>query len=372
VSQSLGCKDVEGARKYSQISLMLSIVLGIAFATVMILFKSPLIGFFNIQDPMVVADTEFYLTITSFGIPATFITAVMTGTYNAYGNSKTPFYINVIGLASNMILDPVFIFLLKMGITGAAIATVLAQNIVMILCVVAIKYFKNRPFQVYSLFTKLEKDFVKTIIKWSTPVVLESMFFSSLSMIISRFIAAFGTSAMAVSRVGSQVESLTWLVGGGFATGITSFIGQNYGAKQWERIHKGYWISIRLMMIWGGFITALLLFGGSTLMKLFLIEPTAIQIGIVYLKILSICQLVACMEYASAGAFRGLGKTVPPSMVSITGNLIRIFIIYFLSKSKLGLDGIWWGIAIGACIRSIWMFLWYLWEDRKIVRKEVL
>lgn len=369
VSQSFGKKDRDRAMKFSQNSLFIAIALGILFALCMVVFRHYLIGFFNIKDVTVAHDSEIYLSLTAIGVPATFVSGVMMGTFNASGNSRMPFYINFIGLLLNMVLDPLFIFTFGMGIAGAAIATSLAQIIVMVLFLYAMKYVKERPFKKYKFFRKPEMDYIKTIFVWTIPIALENMFFTFLTMIISRFIAAFGTVAMAVQRVGGQVESLSWLIGGGFSSAVTAFMGQNYGANKWERIHKGYGVSIRVMLVWGVLVTAILLFGGRLLFSLFLSEPEAIEIGTKYLRILAICQIVACLEYNSAGAFRGIGKTVPPSIVSISGNLIRIPLVYFLSKTSLGLDGIWWGLSIGAAIRSIWMFGWYILMSRKLPKE---
>ena len=371
VSQSLGQKDKKAAFKYSQTSFLISIVLGIIFALGMAVFRNPLIGFFKIQDGAVASDAAQYLAITSVGIPATFVSGVIIGTFNASGNSRIPFYVNAIGLVLNMILDPVFIFTFGMGIQGAAMATSLAQIIVAVLFLISIKLIKSRPFEEYRFFVKPEKNYVRKIFLWSIPIALESMFFTILSMIISRFVTAFGTVAMAVQRVGSQVESLSWLIGGGFSSAVTAFMGQNYGAGKWERIHKGYRISIRTMLVWGCLITVLLLFGGRFLFRLFLSDPEAIEMGVTYLRILAVCQIVACLEYNSAGAFRGIGKTIPPSLVSICGNLLRVPFVYILSKTSLGLDGIWWGISLGAVVRSLWMYLWYILMSKKLPQEDL-
>lgn len=372
VSQSLGRRDKKTACTYAQNALFLAAVLGIIFAALMIAFRNPLIGFFQIKDHEVVSQSVVYLVITSLGIPATFISGMVTGTFNAFGNSKIPFFINGTGLIINMVLDPLLIFTFDMGIAGAAIATILAQIIVAVLFLVSMKVVKNRPFEKFDIIAKPDSKVIKQIFAWSIPIALESMFFTMLSMIISRFVAAFGTSAMAAQRVGSQVESLSWLIGGGFASAVTAFMGQNFGANKWKRIHKGYRISSQAMLIWGGFITVVLLLGGQALIGAFLSDPEAVKMGASYLKILAVCQIVACLEYNSAGAFRGIGKTIPPSLVSIASNAMRIPLIYVLSNTSLGLDGIWWGITIGSVVRSLWMLGWYVAMARKMPKEDVL
>ncbi len=360
VAQNVGKGDITEARRYAQTALALSVILGVAYGAIMLLLNRPLIGFFRIPEAVVVSDAILYLKIVALGIPPFFVAAAITGVFNGRGNTKIPFISTAVGLVLNMVLDPVLIHVAGWGIAGAAIATIFAQFVVAILMLLAIKVHPHRPFTEFSLLGGIGKAELWQILKWGVPVAVESMFFTLLSMIIARFVAAFGASAVAVQRVGSQIESLTWLLAGGYSTALSAFVGQNFGARQWDRIDKGYRMSIQAMFIWGAFVTAILYFCGRFLFAIFLPQDVqVIQMGVSYLKILAFCQLLACLEFTTSGAFRGFGKTLPPSFVSVTCNLLRVPLAYALSQTALGLDGIWWGITIGAGVRGLWIFLWY-------------
>lgn len=365
VSQNIGRGDLEAARSYAQNALTLGTVLGTAFALVMIVFREPLIGFFQIREASVVADAQLYLWIVSIGIPMTFISAVTTGCFNASGNSRVPFYINAVGLILNMILDPVMIFGFGWGIAGAALATVIGQAVVCVICVIALKYARQRPFTRFHLLAKPSMERLRQIFKWSTPVALESLLFTFLTMLVSRMVVEWGTEAIAVQRVGSQVESLSWLISGGYSLALTSFVGQNFGAGRWTRIDKGYKLSTAAMLVWGVAVTAILFFGARLLFTIFLPDPQIVDAGVQYLRILALCQLAMCMENVAGGCFRGMGKTLPPSLVSIISNAARVPAAYFLSRTPLGLNGIWLGVCLGAIVRGAWLYLWYLWQRRK-------
>jgi putative MATE family efflux protein len=308
----------------------------------------------------VVLDTENYLAITGLAIPATYVTAVITGTFNGSGNSRTPFIGNAVGLAFNMILDPVMIFTFKLGVTGAAIATAIAQLVVMAFLLAAVKAGRNRPFPQYRYFRRPDGQTVGQIFKWSVPIGLESMLFTMLTMITSRFIASYGANAMAVSRVGSQIESLSWLIGGGYGSALTAFVGQNYGAGKWTRIHRSFRISMGAMTLWGVAVTLILVFGGRFLFTLFLPDPAVVDLGAGYLRVLATCQLAMCIEAVASGEFRGIGKTMQPSLVSIVSNLLRVPLAYLLSQTSMGIYGVFLGIALGAVSRGIWGLVWYL------------
>ena len=371
VSQNLGKGDEASARSISQSSLTMSLLIGAAVGGAMILLRGPLIGFFAIQEKQVVDAAESYLAIVSIGIPFNFATAAVNGTFNGSGNSRTPFVINVLSLGINMVLDPIMIFGLNMGIEGAALATVIAQVTACVLMTIALLRSKHRPFERYRLFTLPVAEDVKRILKWTTPIAIESFLFTFLSMIISRFVASFGTGAMAAQRVGSQVESLSWLVAGGFSMALTSFTGQNFGAGKWPRIREGFRLSSFLLMGYGVLITCLMFFGADAIFRVFLPgEADVIAIGAQYLRILALCQFLACLEAAASGVFRGLGRTVPPSVVSATVNALQVVLAYFLMRTPLGVNGLWWAMSIGGAARGLWVFLWYLLAARKQPRNE--
>lgn len=369
-AQSVGRGDEEGARTYVRNSFFMALLLGIGYTLVMLVFRHPLIGFFGIREQHVIEDSVTYLTYVSLAFPPFFVSGVLTGAFNGAGNSKTPFYINTIGLVFNMIMDPVLIHGFDMGVKGAAIATALAQICVCVLFLVAGKWKKTAPLGRFRYLARPKKEISGQIVRWSLPIGLENLLFTFLSMIISRFIAVWGAEAIAAQRLGAQIESMSWMIGLGFASALTAFVGQNYGAGKWSRIHEGFRISLMTILTWGCIVTLVLFFGGRTLFGLFLPDPTTLDMGAAYLRILAYGQLLSMLEYVAMGMFRGLGRTLPPSIASITCNAIRVPLAYFLSQTSLGLDGIWWGISIGQMLRAVWMFLWYLLGSRHLPRKD--
>ncbi len=369
VSQSFGRGDEAAARNFSRNAVLMAAALGFLCAVIFIAFRGPLVGFFNIREANVAQDVRQYLMVVSLALPCTFITGALTGTFNGAGNSRMPFIANALGLVCNMILDPVFIFVFDMGVAGAAWATIIAQFVVCALIAIAVYKGKSRPFAAYSVFGKPDMDAVRQMLRWSVPIGLESMLFTLLSMIISRFVSAFGASAIAINRVGSQIESLSWLIGGGYGSALTAFVGQNFGAKRFDRINKGFRISVGVMAAWGMAVTALLIFGGKFLFEVFLPDPKLTQMGAEYLLILAICQLPMCMEAISSGAFKGTGRTMAPSVISITSNALRVPLAYALSLTELGLNGIWLGVSLGAVLRGAWSFIWYIVSARRVDAK---
>jgi putative MATE family efflux protein len=293
-----------------------------------------------------------------------FINPVFSGIYNGLGDSKTPFYVNSIGLLFNIILDPILIFgfagLPALGVQGAAIATVLSQFMVTMIFVLLI-WGKRSPFSEFHLFVKPIKSVSLKIFKFGTPVALQSGLFSIFAIILGRIIAHWGPIPIAVQKVGSQIEAISWMTAGGFSTALSSYVGQNYGAKKWDRIWKGYIIGISAVSVVGVLASLLLIFFAEPIFRLFIPEQEAIRQGAIYLRILGVSQLFMCLEITTSGAFNGLGKTVPPSIVSIFFTGARIPAALILSSpALLGLSGVWWSISASSIFKGIILVIWFM------------
>ncbi|MFU0825110.1 MATE family efflux transporter [Clostridium sp.] len=362
ISQSIGKGDTESAKKYANNTIILNIGLGLIYGAFLIIFRKQLVGLFNLTNKNVIDMAISYLVIVAAGINFYFINPVFTGIYNGTGDSKTPFRFNVVGLIANMILDPVLIFgvgpIPALGVKGAAIATVFAQVVVTTLFIMSAKKFRLlRSFS----FKNLDIENMKSIFKYGLPVALQNGLFTIFAMVIARIIADWGEVPIAVQKVGSQIESISWMTAEGFQTAISAFVGQNYGAKKWDRIVKGYKIGILTVSIIGIFATFLLIFGAAPIFSFFIPEEKTLPYGVAYLRILGVSQLFMCIEIATSGAFNGMGKTLPPSLVSIifTGSRIPMALI-LSSPNLLGLNGVWWSISISSIIKGILLISWFM------------
>jgi putative MATE family efflux protein len=357
VAQTTGRKDDLGAEKYARNGLVLIGLIAAVYSIILLFFRVPLIGFFDTGDPFVEGMAVQYLAVIAIGILFPFANQVFTGIFNGRGDSRTPFLINVTGLVINIILDPLLIhgfwFVPKMGVIGAAVATVFAQGIVFAIFIYNIK-FKHVLFEHFKLFKGIELEKFKEIMRLGGAPALQSALFTMISMVIAKIIAVYGPGPIAVQKVGSQIESISWMTATGVAVALSAFVGQNYGADQYGRVVRGYRTAMKLAFALGIFNTFLLFFGAKWLFMIFIREPEAIPLGIDYLRILGLSQLFMCIEITTTGAFNGIGHTKPAAFISITFNLLRIpMALYFSQMTFLGLNGIWWSISISSLFKGI-------------------
>lgn len=373
VAHSLGGGKPEEATQYAKGALQLGILFALLYAMVTVLGAGPLIGFFGLSDTATVLDARIYLKVTCGLILFPFLNAIFTGILTAMGDSKTPFLANVVGLAVNMVLDPVLIFGLlgfpRMEVLGAAVATVAAQAVVTLVFLAAIKK-DTLVFHKMQVFSRMPGGYIRTIVRLGLPAAIQNLIYTSISMVLTRFVAGFGDAAVAVQRVGSQIESISWMTADGFAAAINSFIGQNYGAGQYKRVKKGYLTATSVMFVWGLFCTALLIFMPEQIFGLFIHEREIIPMGVSYLVVLGFSQMFMCIELTTVGALSGLGKTFLCSVLSVVLTSSRIPLAVFLSHTSLGLDGIWWAFTISSIVKGILFFICFLEVMKKLPHKE--
>ena len=366
VAQHIGRREQEEAHGYAQAAVQMSALLGILFAAVVLILLKPLIGFFKLEDAEALAAAFSYTKIACGLIMFSFLSLTLTGLYTAQGDSKTPFAANLVGLAVNMILDPVLILgpgpFPRLGVTGAAIATVTAQFIVMSILVMRIFVTKKENvLKGIQLFEKIQPKYVRGICKIGIPTALQGMAYCMISMVLTRMVSGFGAEAIATQRVGGQIESVSWNTADGFGAALNAFIGQNYGAGKMDRVKKGYRASLITVGVWGLFITLLFVCFPEQISGVFFHEPTAIATAVGYMIIIGYSEAFMSVELMTVGALSGLGKTHLCSVISITLTSARIPLAILLSGTALGLLGIWWALTATSVVKGIVFAMAFYW-----------
>lgn len=373
VAQSIGMKNEGETKNYIKTGIQVNIILSLIYILVIWIFHNQMIGFFRLGSQEVIELTKQYLLIVSLGLVCFGVNPLFTAIFTASGDSRTPFAINSIALVVNIVLDYILIFgmgpIPALNVAGAAIATVTAQ-VVGTLCFIGVIIKRKDLRFKQNYFSKVDIGHAKTLTKLGAPVALQEGLFSVFSMILARLIAPFGAVAIAVQKVGSQIEAISWMSADGFSASLSAYVGQNYGAKKYKRIVKGYKITMMLACAIGIFATLFLIFGRNFLISIFINEPEAIALGTDYLVILALSQMFMCMEITTAGAFNGMGRTEIPSFIGITITGARVPLAMALAAiPALGINGVWWSISITSILKGIILFtiFYYFLKKKKYV-----
>ncbi len=380
VSQSAGKNDMDLVTRYGNSGLILMLIFAAVYSLFGYFGADLYISMFNLESVNVTLyATDYLQVVTMFGI-SLFMVNFFNGVNDGLGKTINTLIITASGLILNIILDPFFILEeisvfgvimpgLGLAVKGAAIATVIAQGFILLIYIV-FYISKYRPFNINPK-KYFELDLLKQIIRIGLPIGIQSMLFSSISIVLGIMIVSYGEAVLAIQRVGSQIEALAWMIASGFQVALASFVGQNFGAGKHDRIRQGYFTALKLLVPYGIIVNVVLFVFAEQLFSIFITTPSTLSIGKTYLEILSISQLFMIIELTTAGAFNGLGKTKIPSSVGIIGNGLRIPFAILFSVS-LGYAGIWWVVSFSSIIKGTVLLVWFFIYLRRVNKMKIV
>ncbi len=371
VGQSIGLRDETSARSFATHNVTLSLVLSLIWASVLFVFATPIIGMYELE-PHIAGNAVNYLRIVSSAFPFVFMSATFTGIFNASGRSKIPFTINSIGLVINMILDPLLIFVFDWKTEGAALATWIAQACVFGLFVYQLKARKIL-WENFRFFGKLKRAYTAKIVKIGLPVATLNALFAFVNMFLGRTASTVGghIGLMAMTTSG-QIEAITWNTSQGFSTALSAFVAQNYAARKISRVMKALQTTLYMTLVFGIICSLLFIFCGNNIFAIFVPEKEAYEAGGLALRIDGYSQLFMMLEIVIQGIFYGMGRTIPPAVISITCNYLRIPMALFFVSLGWGLPGIWWTICLTSILKGIVILIWFLAIKKKALDKMAL
>ena len=366
--QSIGEGNLTKARRFAGTAIRLMFLIMTAYAMICILLRHQLVSFFRLHDPETAAFAASYLSIVSAGNIVMGFNYVMQGVLTASGDSKTPFKYNASGAILNIILDPLLIFGVgpfpELGVNGAAIATVFSELVVTLMFARFIKK-DDYLFDGFRLFDGFDRNEAVRIVKLGAPPAIFNIAYAFISMVISRIIVTFGDAAVAIQRIGGQIESVTWMTSEGFSYAMNAFTSQNYGAENHDRVRKGFITGTGMVTVFGTLATALLVFGAVPIFSIFIREPEIIAGGATYLRIVGLSELFMSYELSTTGAFNGLGQTKLPAAIGFILTVARIPMCYLLMPS-LGINGVWWAMTISSILKGTLLLILFVCRLKKL------
>ncbi|WP_371743439.1 MATE family efflux transporter [Exiguobacterium sp. s7] len=360
VSQAVGRRDQELIQRYVRAGRRMNLGIGLLFVVLLAVLGQTLIGFLNMNAPIVERLAYNYLLVSAPMLVFSFFNLLFARLFSAYGNTTTAMRINATGVTLNMILSPLFIYPLGLGVVGAGLATLVAN-------VVMFGFFWHRARALFDWEETVEPnrtDYIE-ILRLGFPMATQRVLFTVISIFLARMIGSYGTEAIAAQRIGLQIESIAYMMIGGLNGAIASYTGQNLGARKVDRVHEGYRVTTRLGVLYTGLITLVFLFVPDVLIGLFVDDPRTIDIGANYLRIIGISLIFASFEMIGNGYFSGLGLPKIPATISIVFTVARIPLALAL-EPYLGLDAIWWSIAISSIVKGLVSVLYV-----RLMKKEV-
>ena len=326
VSQFFGADDREGVRKALHTGVGLALVLGLIISFLGLCFGPQILRMMKTPEDCL-DGALIYARIFFSGAVASMLYNMGAGILRAMGDSKRPMIFLIITCFLNIFLDIFCVVELKMGIAGAAVATVLSQAISAVLVLLVLWKLPDT----YSLRLsriRVYPALLRRILQVGIPAGLQFVTFDLANLLIQSGINSFGSATIAAFTAYAKADMLTWMISGALGVAITTFVGQNYGAQKYDRIHK----SVRICLIMGitliGSSSAVIILCRHFILGVFSPDPEVIRLGArMMLWVVPFNALFVPVEVCG-GAMRGAGHSALPT--AITSVCVCVFRVLWL------------------------------------------
>ena len=367
IAQYIGAKHKEKLSEAVHTSVAIALIIGAALSLFGVLFSKTLLIWMKTPKE-VLSESVVYLRIYFAGLIFNVIYNMAAGIMNAAGNSKRSLRYLAYASVTNIILDLLFVGLLKMGIMGAALATDISQLLSGVLSMLFLMRV-NEDYKVTLKKIKLHKESAKKIIRVGLPTGLQNTVISISNVLVQSGINGFGATAMAGFGAYLKVDGFNILPVLSFSMAATTFVGQNYGARKVDRVKKGMWITLGMVTLYTIVTGALLLTFSHQIIRLFSADTAVIAYGADAMKYFCPFYFVLGILNCLAGTVRGTGKTMPPMIIMLISMCIfRIFWIQ-LALPRIGtIEGIYMLYPVSWAIGAAMMVLYTIfgkWIDPK-------
>lgn len=306
-------------------------------------------------------DMRCYLLYIFMGIIAIFLYNFFSAYLRSIGNSVIPLIFLAISSILNIILDLYFVLVLKMGVGGAALATVLSQYVsgIGIMFYTLLKY---KEVLVIFKVSYLKRERIKQIISFSLLTCIQQSVMNLGILMVQGLVNSFGTVVMAAFAAAVKIDAFAYMPVQDFGNAFSTFIAQNYGAKERERIQKGLKEAVRISSIFCIIISILVYIFAKPLMMIFIDakETSIILEGVCYLRIEGAFYIgIGCL-FLLYGLYRALGRPGMSVVLTVFSLGTRVALAYILSSiPALRVTGIWWSVPIGWALADIVGLVYY-------------
>jgi len=314
VSQFFGGNDRKSVSNALHTGIGLSVILG-GMITVLGVFVGPTILRWMKTPESCMEEAVLYVVIYFSGAVASMIYNMGAGMLRAMGDSKRPTLFLVVTCIVNIAADLLFVVVLKMGVAGAAIATVLSQIVSALLVLLALHYL---PDDIGFRFrrTRINGRLLQRILYIGVPAGLQFVTFDLANLLIQSGINSFGDITVAAWTAYIKTDALTWMISGAFGVSITTFVGQNFGAQKYDRIRKGVWVCMGMSVALVGALSALVICFRTAILGIYTTDPEVIRMG-AYVMLWTVpFNFVFMPVEVFAGTMRGTGYSLVPTVIT--------------------------------------------------------
>ncbi len=372
IAQYYGARNIEKVQKAIE-TMYIFIFIASIFLTVIGNLSSDYI--FRLIDlpEDVIPQASLYFNVYAFGFIFFFGFQGTSAILRGLGDSKTPLYFLVVATLVNIFLDLLFVVVFGWGIEGVAIATIIAQAGAFVSIIIYLnRYHKIVQFRLFKMH--FDWEIFKKSLQIGLPTGFQQTFVAVGMLALYKVVNIFGTTVIAAYAVAMRIDSFASLPAMNFSAALSSFVGQNIGAGQFERVRHGMVATLRMTGIISLGVTVIAWLFAGQIMQVFTTDAAVIEAGKEYLYIVSAFYILFSTMFVLNGVLRGAGDTLIPMFITLFALwIIRIPASYILSQ-YFGPKGIWWGIPIAWAIGALFSYIYYKigkWKKKNVIEKDI-
>ena len=366
-SQSFGSGDTKNVKScitnVGYIMIAFPFVVGIAA----FFLSGPLLRLLDTPSD-IFPEAFIYLRITCIGLVFVSVYNYISSMLRALGDSKTPLYFLIFSCILNIFLDLLFVKTFGMGVFGAGVATLISQFISGAACIV-FAFRTNEYFRLSKADMKVNPEVIRRSVQIGVPLSLQFSLIAISTMALQRVVNTFGAVAVAAFTATSRVEQLIHQPYQTLSAALSTFSGQNFGARKMDRLLKGYRKGMKLMVIFTGLMLFVMQFFAKQITSIFINEPDVIEMGAMSLKITSWFYFFLGLIYTVRGVLNGVGD----SFFALYNGIIEVigrftFPILMTMIPFFGVWGIWWSVGVVWLLSGVTAWGRYLGFRRKTLK----
>ncbi|HQC13860.1 MATE family efflux transporter [Mesotoga prima] len=379
ISQSFGKKDLEGTNRAIEQTITFKFIVALISALLVAAFLKPSLGFFS-NDPTVITAALDYGYIRLFFLPMMFSSYSVNTALRCIGDAKSPMYIMMMASALNVVLDPILMFShipgtsipgFGLGVFGAAVATVIAQTASFLLGFFILFSGKEGVKPKLSRLFRLDRHIDRKLLTIGLPTGLEGFFRNLAAVVVLKFVALYGTTAVAAVGVTGRLFGLAFMPLVGLNMGGSAMVGQNLGADDVGRARATAKTAGLIGFFIMFFFALIAFFGGEIVIGIFNDDPEIISYGASFLKYGSLGISVLAYGFGLSSVFGGSGYNFPFVVGSVVSRwLIQVpMLIVFVAFMKASIVWVWLSYVFSDIAEATVMIFYYLrgkWETRRV------
>ena len=367
VSQSFGRGDTKEVKNYIANTGYIMIILPFVVGVLAFFLANPILRILDTPED-IFEDALLYIRLMCIGLLFVSVYNYVSSILRALGNSKTPLYFLIFSCVLNVLLDLLFVCVFKQGVFGAGIATLISQLASVILCL-----FYAFRFNEYFRFCTKDLQFNRTVfiqtIKLGVPLSLQFSLIAISCMALQRVVNAYGAVAVAAFTATSRIEQIIHQPYQTLSAALSTFCGQNYGAKKNDRVLNGYRKTVLMMLIFTIVMVPLIQIFAEEISAIFVDEVEVINMSAKALRITSYFYVFLGMIYVVRGILNGLGDTFFALFNGIVEVIGRFTVPFILTAIPLfGLWGIWWSVGIVWFVSGFTAWIRYLYKKNQLIK----